>query len=482
LDELLTTSIEGIHRHAVKPEYTSIYLMKAWNLIAIGEALSRPEIADEGYRQLRSWLDFVVVNGISEYGGGNDYGTDLDSLALIEKFAARPDGRKIADSALQYLWTDIAANWWTPGDRLGGASSRSYDYLYGRGYLEAHTWPAGWLRTKPELEGAGWLAGYRENLTTFLDACAWLPPESVTEKIRAHIPRVVVQRWSYQPLELRATQYIGRHVSIGSSGGSHGSEDRALVANIGDSPEIAQIILFMDGRGDPYGTKKIENAAIEAKAPHLTPFIATVQRGPEVLQLLSWAPPESKKGGAENAALYTQLTVPEQAEVWSGNRKIEPGSPDAPEVVDANAPVFMRLGDAVVAVRFLVARTTAGGPAPIQYILDKEEPAARRLTIVHSEGPPHGRGTTLAWFRVADGLNENEFSRFRRAFASASATVRLHEGELRATVKGAVGALVIEADIDKEVRHKLAGEEPDALLSINGEDVGKEILADYGAQ
>lgn len=49
--------------------------------------------------------------------------------ALVAQFAGRPEVRAQARTAMRYLWTDIAANWWTPGDRLGGANARSYDYL-----------------------------------------------------------------------------------------------------------------------------------------------------------------------------------------------------------------------------------------------------------------------------------------------------------------------------------------------------------------
>ena len=53
---------------------------------------------------------------IGEYGAVTYYGVDLDSLALIARFAQRPAGRAQAMTAIRYLWTDIAANWWTPGD------------------------------------------------------------------------------------------------------------------------------------------------------------------------------------------------------------------------------------------------------------------------------------------------------------------------------------------------------------------------------
>ena len=481
LDELLSTAIEGMHRHKVPVAYTNIFVMKSWNLIATGEALSRPAVAEEGYRQFSDWLAYTAENGIAEYGAVTYYGVDLDSLALIARYADRAEGRTQAESALRYLWTDIAANWWAPGDRLGGANSRSYDYLYGRGYLEAHTWTAGWLRKKPELEGAGWLPGPRGNLTTLLDACTWVPPEELTAGIRAQVPRVVVQRWNAAPPIAHAIHYVGHHVSLASSGASHGSDDRTLVANLGDSPAVPQMVLFMDGRGDPYGTHKLENAANQAKSLHLTPFIATVQKGAEVLQVLSDEPmgPKSRRKHGELSVFYTQLTLPAQAEVWFGDRRERPGRPQAPKTVPTGKPVFVRLGDAVVAVKFLFTQATDGQPAPVLFIADQSGDPADRLTVVHSAGEPVGRGTTVVWLRAAENLDETGFAAFRRTFAEARGSAKVDGTNLKAVVAGLNAPLRIEANLATGIRRELAGSEPDALLSINGQDVGQELLGPY---
>ncbi|NWP01195.1 hypothetical protein GY973_24210, partial [Escherichia coli] len=80
--------------------------------------------------------------------------------------------------------------------------------LWGRGYLEGQTWPAGWLRAKPELEGAGWLSpAPRANLVTMLDAAEWGPAPSEADAIRREIPRTVVQKWGSEPERL-AVQYV----------------------------------------------------------------------------------------------------------------------------------------------------------------------------------------------------------------------------------------------------------------------------------
>ncbi len=479
LEQMMTDAVAGLRSHAVRIEYTNIFVMKAWGLIAIGEALGHPDIAEDGYRRFDDWLRHTARNGLGEYGAVTYYGIDLDSLALIARFAQRDATRAHAVTAMHLLWTDAAANWWAAGDRLGSANSRSYDYLFGRGYFEAHTWTAGWLRERPELEGAGWIGGARENLSTLREAVAFPPPAGWTEAIRAQVPRTVVQRWGAAP-EQRAFAWIGRHVSLAAAGASHGNDERTLVANLGDSPAVPQLTLFMDGRGDPFGTRKTVESSGHAKALHLTPFLATVQRGPEVLQLLSSEPlgPKSKYKPGDLACFLTHLTLPPPAEIYFGDTRAQPGPPENPTRVPDDAAIFVRLGDAAVAVRFLVASMN-GAPARVEFIEDDPGGVARRLTVTHSATEPKGRGTVVAWLRAVEGLDDASFVAWRKKFSGARAGATQTGDIVKVEVAGERGPMRIEADVARAERRTLAGGEPDALLSVNGRDIGREIMAEF---
>jgi hypothetical protein len=476
LEDMMADAITGLRSHVVKIEYTNIFVMKAWGLIAIGETLGRADVAEDGYRRFDDWVRFTAQHGLAEYGAVTYYGIDLDSLALLAQFAGRADARAKAQRAIRLLWTDAAANWWAPGDRLGGTNARTYDYLFGSGYFEAHTWTAGWLRARPELEGAGWISMARENLTTFREAVTRPPPAEWTEAIRAQVPRTVVQRWGDRPEQL-AVNWIGRHVSLASSGASHSRDERTLVANLGDSPAVPQLMLLMDGRGDPYGTKK----TVGGKALHLTPLVATVQRGPEVLQVLSDNPlaPGTRAKPGELSCFLTHFTVPAVAQLWIGDTRTEPGSPANPVLVPPDAAVFVRLGDAVIGLRVLLATTIGGGRAPVQWIEDDKGGVARRLTVVHATTAPQGRGTLAVWLRAADGLDEAGFAAWRKKFSAAPATARLAGDLLVAEAAGDQGPLRIAADVAKGERRVLAGGEAPALLSINGRDVGREVMQEF---
>jgi len=492
LEQMMRDTLPALQRHAIGIDYTNIWLMKSWALIAIGESLDKPDIAADGYKRLDEWLAHTARNGISEFGAVTYYGVDLNSLGLIAKFANRPDAREKAMKVIRYLWTDAAANWWAPGDRLGGANSRSYDYLYGGGVFDLYTWPAGWLRKRPppSTDGPGWLRGNRQNLAAYYDS-TWVAPRAEwTEKIRATIPRMVTQRWGADPAQtgMIAANWIGRAASLASSGAAHGNDDRTLVANLGNDPTTPQLVLFMDGRGDPFGTKKTANSASQSKALHLVPFIAAVQRGPEVLQALS-IDPAAKTRSKKDAptCLLTHLTIPSAAEIWVDDQKVPPGTPAQPRLVPAGALVSVRLGAGALALRILYADAPgakSGAPAPpeIQIIADQKNHPACRLTIVHDRNEPRGRATVVAWFRAADEVADDAaFATFRKNFAAAKGSATLAGGVLTAQAASLDGApLRLKADVLKSKRLRLEGATPaPGILNVNGADLGAPILGEF---
>lgn len=274
---------------------------------------------------------------------------------------------------------------------------------------------------------------------------------------------------------------MGRHVSLASSGASRGTDERTLVANLGSSPDVAQLTLFMDGRGDPFGTKKTTNAAGQAKSLHLTPFMATVQRGAEVVQLLSLEPLGSRtryKPG-ELSCFLTHLTIPKQAEIWIGDARTLPGTPQTPVVVPAHAAVFLRIGNAAIAIRFLLANSVSGNAAPLHLISDAAKIPAVRLTALHATTEPRGRGTVAVWLRAAENLDDAQFGVWRQSFVAAKANARLANNVATLEIAGEAGPIRIEADLARDECRVVSGGEPEAVLSVNGRDLGREVLGDF---
>ena len=85
----------------------------------------------------------------------------------------------------------------------------------------------------------------------------------------------------------------------------------------------------------------------------------------------------------------------------------------------------------------------------------------------------------VVWIQAADALDTSSFTAWRKQFSSARGTAQFAGTSLKAEVAGLAGPLRIEADPSKGERRVTAGGEPDALLSVNGRDVGREVLRDY---
>jgi hypothetical protein len=206
-----------------------------------------------------------------------------------------------------------------------------------------------------------------------------------------------------------------------------------------------------------------------------------VQRGAELLQLLADAPfsPLAKYKPGDLACFLSHLSVPAQAEVWFGDRRVQAGSPTAPALVPADTAVYVRMADAVIGVRFILTETVDGRAAAIQYIADDRRAVAHRLTVEHTAAPQAGRGITAVWMRAAEGLAEDQFAEWRRRFAAAPVGIRRDGDRVELRAAGEQGELVIDVDLARRERRALAGGEPEALLSVNGRDLGRELLGTY---
>lgn len=459
LMKLVQLSIEGINRHSVPESYTNIFLMKIWNCIAIGETVGNTELTETGYSMLDRWLLYTSECGIHEYLSPTYYGVDLESLGLIAKYAKREEGRIKAVKALKLFWIDIAANWFQPCSRLGGAHSRDYDYLTGHGMLDDFMGTVQW-------------SGITKTPSLFQELALWQSPDDLMQSILKTIPRTIQQRWG-NGLGDHATQYMGRSFSIGSSSAVYGPMDKPLTVNLAGGPKMVVANFFLDARGDPYGQMKFAMKDGHNKALHLKGFHASVQHGSEVI-LLASSEPATDRYIPEPACLQSHFIIPSETDVWIGNDPVIPEK-DLKMPVPPGTPVFLRYKDVAVGINFILRLDTNGKPAPVYLVCDGDKYHARRISCVHSEGKPSGRGVVVVRTKAMEGMDDNSFKDFQKEFTAVKTTVKT-DG---ATVDISSANMRLTADVAGQKLLKAEGGEQGSgeyILAVNGRDYGREIL------
>ena len=454
LEEMLRQSIAGMRSQKVEVSYTNIFLMKTWNCVAIGEALGDVELAAFGTRLLDDWLAYTRVNGIHEFLSSTYSGVDVDSLALLQRFAGSPAVRAKAETALRLIYAQSAANWFAPSQRLGGAHSRDYDYLTGHGAFDAHLADWGWLQRKPEA------------LHEFADLTRWVP---ATPLAPLPLPRSVWQRWGDTPGAYAAT-YLGKNFCLGSAGATYNSDDKVLTLQFPGNPATVMGNLVVDGRGDPYGHSKEPDGNGHPKALHLMPFIASVQDGADVLFAASFDPQQkiNKRNPSPTRQLATSLVLPAEAEVWSGDVRAMPAEGSSTELA-ANQPIFIRVRGVVATLQVLAATDCTGQPVAARYWTDGGALHAARITWAQSPGPAAGEAHVVFLLRVVEDVDDAGFAGLRAAFRGEPAVVEFKAGVLYATVTRAEQApLVIHADLKTGERRVSPVAGGNGIITVNG--------------
>ena len=457
LQRMILLSVEGIKRHEVKISYTNMALMKIWNQNAIGEAFNQPALVDEANHSMDLWLQETATNGIHEYVSPTYYGTDFDSLGLLARFAKNPEMQRKALAGIRALWVDIAANWFEPCQRLSGSHGRDYDVLYSRGYLDS------------QLVGAGFISpeeSTQKGRSEFAKLCQVPLPDDIKTMFKDVVPRTIVRRWGPEP-EMGTVNYVGAHFAFGTGGNSLDPEDLTLVLDMG-TPKTPIGRFMMDGRGDAYQTKKVTQGS-HKKNPHLKPFLATVQRGPEALYL-AIQPNDSKI-----EQISSNFIFPADAQLWTVSGKASSGL-----TIQDDKPVFVRMGNVAVGVRFVAALNTTGQPVKLSWFTDGEKIGLQRLACTQSNvGNHEGKAVTGLWIRAAENLDDTAFKAFREEFAAAAETTTHNGSHMTVTAAGKQGELAVGADIDHLTRDEPRGGEPDwgkVVMAVNGRDYFTEIL------
>ena len=343
----LQAAFMAMRNHKVPVSYTNIFLMKTVNLMLIGKAVGDAEAAADGAAMLDQWIDYTKQAGIHEFDSPTYYSVDLNSLMMGCHYAARPEARAKFKAALDYFWTDIAANYFAPRQDLAGAHSRDYDFLAGNGRLLLHTYLEG-LRDWPYTEKPDFETVYLlENEVSH----GYRPDAKILA--RAEIPeRVVASRWDLNP-ERGRYAYITPDFAIGHANGDYNAQDKMISVELPAADVNAPAITVVpDSTDQPYGKLKTKDRSGHNKPKHFALH-------PTILQ--------------ENGTLTAVLNLDKSAEDIATNI-ILPAKADRimldRETVRADRPFTMAGGpDAVIGVR-----AANGGVAIRIFHADGENP------------------------------------------------------------------------------------------------------------
>ncbi len=496
--EILAYGARGSLRHRVPVWYTNIAILNASNLIVLGEILDLPEVAQSGYGRLEDICLWTWQYGITEHVSPTYYAVNLDGLRWIASQARREEGRRQAEALLELLALDIGANWWPPAERLGGAHSRSYNYLRGIGGLDERLALAGWLdlQVRPGIHHADALSG------------DWQLPSAARE-LADRLPRRVRQRWGEGATESRSALFLP-DITLSASGAHYGTQDVPLAVDLPGDRTTVRCYFLGDGRGDPYGTRRFSvGRAGHGKALHLPHFWAATQRGPDVLALAAYRREDLEH--TERTGLTSHFVFRRNHQgMWVGEQPVDFQTAVAQEPtrveVDPDEPVVIRYGSAAVGLRVVGAQQRDGRPAPIALVDDANPHGALRLSVVHETPDPqetparNGQPDAMEpesavaalWVRVGSGLQDQAaFDAWRADFAAAESQADFRyeardghseppEPHFQLQVAGAEGPLSLDIRGIARGAAQVRLEPPpaEAILEIDGQPVGRTLLDD----
>ena len=438
LQPLLDHGVQGLLRHRVNESYTNIALMNAGNLLLLGEALGRADVAAEGAARLDRIVLHLAEAGVHEYASPTYYGVDLDDVMLIEAFSTNERARTQARALHDLLWSDVALNWFAPAAKLAGARSRDYDYLRGLGYLDQQLQANGWITP----------ANHRASGVIFL---AYLPAPvaPAIRRLGEKFPRLVTQSWGLDRGQTR-THYVCADVTLSSAGTAYGGKmDLPLTVDLPGPREGVRGYFIPDGRHDPYGKVKIQETPAHAKTLHLQPFWTAAQRRGDALGLAVYRGKDVPDG---TTTLESHFVLPlDVEEIWLGGEPVRftRGAP-ASYPLQPGAALVVRQGTALVGVRVPWSRAVDGSSASVALVCDRENFGAMRLTVTHHVGTAARPGAELPgaafWVRIGSAVTTPAaLTRWRNEFAAAAVTVEATPARLSLRVAGQDGPVAVTA-------------------------------------
>jgi hypothetical protein len=376
----IRTAIPFLEQSKPSVTYTNMRLMNTVNLLLLGQIVSDDGAIAAGKQALQEWLDYTKTAGIAEYNSPTYAAVSLDSLLMGLLYSTDNSVRTSLRSALEMIWTDIKANYFSGREDLSGAHSRDYDFLEGSGGVFCYLWLEGLKNSRLSytahtvdvqkvysLENGLSAAGYHPNVTT-------LPvlPKSVFNTN----PKV---------LNSDRSNFVTTNFALGSASANYGPQDKLLNLELASTKDPFPTITIVPDKYDaPYGDVISHDKTGHPKPTHLPLSPASVQKAGMLLTILDLDP--SQAGAV--SSLATNVLLPAFADSLSVNGKNVDLTNVTQIPVDTTSWIGVREGQTGALIRCF-AVDALGSSSP-KIVLQSDANGipfgAARITIYHYSG------------------------------------------------------------------------------------------------
>ena len=437
-DDFVDKGIYALWKHDnVAPTYSNVYIMHAWNLIALGEYLdssrtwgtdlniTTEQLAAKGYECLKTFHELTATSGLHEHNSPTYVGVVAECVGYMCNYLKNTAALKHAESLRDYMSLMIAANYYTPASSASGAMSRCY-YRGGSG-------------GKIDQLAGGMFAG--RPMYAYNQLAAWTPSSSA-RMLNATYPRLTAyvfgdEKQTYADgrayWQMNSINYVDKYYSVSSAGhhytGNGTEKQLNIMVRTEEHPVNINISHYMEGRNDPYGF-------LPGSSSHVwTCFRDAYARSQYNNQFVVMQAGNGMDNPyAVNLASHILIPKTNVDEIWVDNAKVTDFS-SAP----AGNTFFIKIDHVVVSVRFLYTFDKNGLDKP--HVLIEDTPsqlrnyyvladgaahtALRITTQLNDEAPAAGDLSGVAmWWRADDCIRTaDQFEKLRKSVLEAEVSV-----------------------------------------------------------
>ncbi len=472
----LRAGVIALQRRKVGPPYTNIFLMKMGSLVLLGQALKDQAVMREGEEMLDQWMAFTRSSGVIEYDSSTYAAVTMGVLQSVYNFTNQASVKQKLKACMDFLWADLAANYFEGNQTLSGPQSRYYNFLVGDENVKQLYYLAG-LRT---MEPGSTLLSDDVRIWSNAAVTDYRPPAFALAL--ASLPeRLIKQRFGSEAGKDR-TNFVAEDFAIGSVSAFYGNQDNQISVSLKSAKTLPFIQFTADSTDSPYGKIKSIDRSGHKKPRKEKDLIASVQARDAVLAVASVMPPP----GGNVTCLASNIILPLLADgIYVDDRRVDT-SLSVDTALTERSTIFVREGSAAIAIRLFAADALAGQNPVLSLKFDGREWGAGRVVAYHYRGKEanlEGQEGQVGFFVIARRCaTEESFAAFRDEVMAIPVEIKNDRGIWEASMVWAGHSLKAGIDLQE---HRIASRLIDGTsqavetLTVNGRDYAGEILGPF---